>query len=382
VQDTLGRVQTSTSVIRVIGESEVLDLLSIPDIQFIAGQQFRELNLSDFIEDKETHPDSLIQWSASPVGDPGSLIIRVNDDNSVLAIADDTLEVEVVFVAHNISADVFGRDTVRVIALDPSLANRALQNFPPLTFSAGQVDSSIVLNEFLPLEFISAGGVAPSVIWTVSGQNITQPVIDTLVPHRLVVSGVGERVGIDTLTFVANVSGGFKATGQMPVTVVEAVDASTLDLQIVPNAIEPNFIDVFVIARRALAGTPNVIRSFETINSTVAVRQIEDDLAGRGVLIWGGAVQLRGGASGLVSFETQAFTELGTNVGDTASVDLATVLVGKRVALSHAGAHIDIAPNVVSAGKILVLRLFRGGRRVGCHRALGALWSVARPSGT
>lgn len=359
VQDTLGRVQTSTSVIRVIGESEVLDLLSIPDIQFIAGQQFRELNLSDFIEDKETHPDSLIQWSASPVGDPGSLIIRVNDDNSVLAIADDTLEVEVVFVAHNISADVFGRDTVRVIALDPSLANRALQNFPPLTFSAGQVDSSIVLNEFLPLEFISAGGVAPSVIWTVSGQNITQPVIDTLVPHRLVVSGVGERVGIDTLTFVANVSGGFKATGQMPVTVVEAVDASTLDLQIVPNAIEPNFIDVFVIARRALAGTPNVIRSFETINSTVAVRQIEDDLAGRGVLIWGGAVQLRGGASGLVSFETQAFTELGTNVGDTASVDLATVLVGKRVALSHAGAHIDIAPNVVSAGKILVLQTER-----------------------
>jgi len=355
-QDTLGRVQTSTSIIRVIGESEALNLLSIPDIQFIAGQQFRELDLSNFIEDDVTHPDSLIQWSVSPVGDPGSLIIRVNDDNSVLAIADDTLEVEVVFTARNISADVFGRDTVRVIALDPSLANRALQSFPPLTFTAGRGDSSIVLNEFLPSEFVSLDGVAPSVIWTVSGQNITQPVIGTVAPHQLVVSGVGERVGIDTLTIVANISGGFKATGQMQVTVVEAVDASTLDLQIVPNAIEPSFIDVFVIARRALAGTPNVIRSFETIDSTVAVRQIEEDLAGRGVLIWGGSVQLRGGASGLVSFETQAFTELGTNVGDTASVDIATVLAGKRVALSHAGAHIDIGPNVVSAGKMLVLQ--------------------------
>ena len=355
-QDTLGRVQTSTVAIRVIGESEVLRLLSIPDIQFIAGQQFRELNLSDYVEDKATHPDSLIQWSVTPVGDPKSLIIRVNDDKSVLAIADDTLEVNVVFTARNTSADVFGRDTVRVIALDPSLANRFLQEFPPVIFAAGRGDSTILLNEFLPSEFISTEGVAPNVRWAVSGQSITRPVIDTAAPHRLVLNSVGERVGIDTLTFTADISGGFTATGQMEVTVVEAVDESTLDLQIVPNPVEPSFIDVFVIARRALAGTPNVIRSFETIDSTVAVRQIEQDLAGRGVLIWAGGVQLRGGASGLVSFETQAFTELGTNVGDTASVDLATALAGKRVALAHGGAHIDIGSDAVSAGKMLVLQ--------------------------
>ena len=37
-QDSLGRVRTTTATVRVFGESEILDLQSIPDIQFIAGQ--------------------------------------------------------------------------------------------------------------------------------------------------------------------------------------------------------------------------------------------------------------------------------------------------------------------------------------------------------
>ena len=253
----------------------------MPDIQFIAGQVFRDYNLNDYIEDKETHPDSLVQWAVTPLVD-SELIIRVTSDQAIQAISDDTLEVSVVFTARNIESGIAGRDTVRVIALDPSLASLKLQDFPSIVVSSGQSDSSVVLNDFLPLEFIEEDGSVPPVSWSVSGQRITQPFIDPLEPHALRINGVGDRVGVDSLTFVADIRGGFSAVGVMVVTVAEPVDETTLQLQVVPNPIQPSYINVFVLARRALAGTPNVIRSFSTIDSTVAVSQIEDDLEGRG----------------------------------------------------------------------------------------------------
>lgn len=354
-QDTLGRVESARMALRVVGESEVMRLLSIPDVQFIAGQTFRDYNLSDYVEDKETHPDSLVQWSVTPLVE-SDLIIRVTSDQAIQAISDDTLEVPVVFTARNIESGIVGRDTVRVIALDPALASRKLQDFPPIVFQAGQSDTSVVLNDYLPAEFVEEDGSVPPISWSVSGQRITQPFIDPFEPHALRVNGIGERVGIDSLTFVADIRGGFRAVGVMIVTVSEPVDQSTLELQVVPNPIQPSYINVFIVARRALAGTPNVIRSFATIDSTVAVRQIEDDLEGSGVLIWSGGVELNSGASGLVSFEAQAFTELGTNVGDTASVNIATVLAGKPVALAHGGAQLDLSPNALEAGKMVVLQ--------------------------
>ena len=356
-QDTLGRTQSGTAIVRVFGENEVLRLLSIPDIQFIAQQNFTDMDLGDFIEDKVAHPDSVVSWTYEPIGDQGSLFIRVNTDNTVFATAADTLEALGVFVARNNEVGVVGRDTVRVIALDPSLANLQLQEFPPLVFAAGTTDSTIALNEFLPVDFLTAEGIAPQTRWAVSGQSITRPVIDNAVPHLLRISSVGQRVGIDSLTFTADIGGGFRATGIMEVTVREPVDESTLDLQVVPNPLDANFIDVFVVARRALAGTPNVIRSFETIDSTVAVRQIEEDLAGRGVLIWTGGVQLRSGSSGLVSFEAQAFTALGTDVRDTASVEIAAVRAGKRALLAHGGARLQLPPDAVAPGTTLMLQV-------------------------
>ncbi len=356
-QDSLGRTQSSTAVVKVFGEDEVLRLLSIPDIQFIAQQNFTGLQLADFIADTLAHPDSLVSWTYKPVGEQGSLFVRVNTDNTVFATAADTIETLGVFIARNNEMGVVGRDTVRILALDPSLASRQLQEFSPVVFSAGTADSTIVLDKFLPVDFLSADGTAPSTNWAVSGQSITRPVIDTQAPHLLRIDSIGDRVGVDSLTFTADIGGGFQATGTMVVTVIEPVDESTLDLQVVPNPLDASFIDVFVVARRELAGTPNVIRSFETIDSTVAVRQIEEDLQGRGVLIWTGGIQLRSGASGLVSFEAQAFTVLGTDVRDTASVKIAAVVVGKRAVLAHGGARLDLPADAVAGGTTVLLQV-------------------------
>ena len=75
------------------------------------------------------------------------------------------------------------------------------------------------------------------------------------------------------------------------------------------------------------------------------------------MLIWSGGIELSSDASGLVSFEAQAITELGTNLGDTASVNIATVLAGKAVALAHGEAQLDLMPNALEAGKRVVLQV-------------------------
>ncbi|MBT4501561.1 MAG: hypothetical protein HOC74_27780 [Gemmatimonadetes bacterium] len=370
-QDTLGRVGTTTGIVRVFGESEVLNLLSIPDIQFIAGQTAISDTLHKFIEDREAHPDSVVQWSLETTGPQGSIFIQVKPDNTLFAVAPDTGTAEVVLIARDTALGVTGRDTIRVIALDPSLGNKSLKEFPPVIFVSGQEDSSITLNDYLPDEFTTAEGDAPPARWTVAGQQITQPIIATEAPHDLLLKGVGAQIGIDTLTFVADLGGGFRAVGLMAVTVVEPVDETTLDLQVVPNPTNPFYIDLFVTARRELAGSPNVIRSFDASDSTVSVRQIEDELVERGVLIWTGSVRLPLRASGTALFQAQAFTALGTDVKDTASVSYATSVAGKALAIEHRGAVLDLPPNALPAETAVLLQVASSSVAEGAAKAVG-----------
>jgi hypothetical protein len=358
--DTLGRAQSASTTLRVYGESEVLKLQAIQDIQFIAGQVFSGLRLNDYVVDRQAHPDSLLSWSVENLGSAETIFVRVNGD-SVFAFSTDIAETQVVFVARNTKMGVAGRDTVRVIALDPALAAKPLQDFPPLVLVAGQEDSSIVLNEYLP-----EGSSSAAARWTVSGQSITSPVIDPKSPHLLHVRTVLNRIGVDSLRFVVDLGGGFTARGNLVVTVVEPVDATTLNLVVVPNVINPHFIDVFVVSRRELAGTPNVVQSFAGgTGSTVAVRQLEADLAKRTVLVWTGSVRLPPDASGQVFFTSQALTALGTPVSDTASVAVATVQAGKPVALTHGGVTLALPADVLVEGTQLLMQVAGGADRDG-----------------
>jgi hypothetical protein len=277
--DADGNSGTVLTTIRWFGETEAMELQAIPDIIFIAGQQFERLDLKAFVVDREANPDSVVEWSRDFIGSDEQIFLRVNPDNTVFASSGSTDigETEVVFIGRNSVTGITGRDTVRVISLDPASARRALQPLPNIVLISGQEDSSLVLNGFLPDDITPA-----QTAWSVSGQTITNPVIDTEAPHVLRLSGVGNRVGMDTLSFTVNLGGGFSAIGVMEVTVVEEIDDTTLGLKVIPNPLNPEFIDVFVLARRPMA-TPNVVRSFDSSDSTVAVRQVENDLSGR----WG-----------------------------------------------------------------------------------------------
>ena len=349
--DSLGRSETAVTTVRYFGASELLELRAIPDIVFIAGQFFDGLILNDFILDRDTHPDSVMNWTFLDIGATDSgIIIDVNDDSSVRVLSFDIAATEVIFIARDDSLGITGRDTVRVIAQDPALAARELQAMPPLVIQAGSVDSSIVLNDFLP------AGLEPTrTNWSVSGASITNPVIDPVAPHRLRVGTIGTAVGTDTLDFSVSLGGGITATGQMLVTVIEPVDESTLSLQIVPNPVNPNLVDFFVMARTELTSSPTVVVTFEG-DTTVAVRQIEDALSARGVLIWAGSFHVRVGGTGTLLFRAQAVTALGTLVSSQASIVLATASSGKPMALRHGPVEVFIAADAVPAGQLVYLQ--------------------------
>lgn len=328
--DSLGRTEVATTTVRYFGESERLDLLSLPDIVFIAGQSSQGIVLNNFIVDRVAHPDSVIQWSFADIGSgEGAILIRINDDSSIFALSGDITETEVVFVARDTALNVSGRDTVRVISQDPDLATQDLEPFPDLVLQAGHIDSSIVLNDFLP------DGVVPATTrWSVSGQRLTAPVIDPISPHLLRITALGNSLGADTLSLRVDLGGGFLGTGELIVNVVEPINEQTLEMRVVPNPINPQYLNFFVIARTELASSPTVVVTFAG-DSTVAVRQIEEDLSARGVLIWGGSYRVAQDATGTVTFRSTALTALGSSVTAAASVAVGELSSGKVLALRH-----------------------------------------------
>ncbi len=355
-RDSLGNSGTQTTFIRAFGESDIVNLLPLPDVQFVAGTSYTD-SLNKFIVDRVTHRDSSMQWSIeAQLHATGNIFPRVQPGNILFVAAPDTGEVEIVLVARDTVLNVSGRDTIKIIALDPATAARPLKELPPIVLLSGQADSTILLNEFLPDGIVDPG----QTIWRVSGQEITTPSINVEPPHRLTLQSVGDRLGLDTLSFVVDFGGGLTALGTMEVTVQEPTDESTLELQVLPNMFNQEFIDIYVIARRGIAGTPNVIRTFEGSDSTVAVRQIEEDLAGRKALVWSGNVHMRPGASGTIFFTAQALTVLGTPVGDTASVTVFTTVAAKASVIEHKGIELQLEADAVREGTRIIVQVEKG----------------------
>ena len=349
--DSLGRSETATTTIRYFGESERLQLLSLPDIVFISGTAYTGLTLNDFIADRQAHPDSAMMWSHVDIGQgEGNIIIQINKDSSVRALSFDITQTQVVFTARDTILGVTGRDTVRVFSQDPALGQQDLQPMPDIVLQAGTVDSSIVLNDFLP-EDIEPGNPR----WSVSGQTLTVPIIDPASPHKLRISSVGVSVGTDTLQLRVDLGGGFVATGDLTVTIIEPVDESTLSIRVVPNPLSVNYVDFFVMARTNLTSSPTVVVSFEG-DTTVAVRQIEDDLSQRHVLIWAGSFRVRLGGTGTLQFRAQAITALGSSVSATASIAVGTTRSGKALALRHGGVQLVVPNGAVDGDRLLYLQ--------------------------
>ena len=366
-----GTKKTASTTIRYIEAGKELLLAQIPDVLFVVGNPLSGLNLNTFILDRETHPDSVMQWSFGLIGTETSILIRIDQDSLLTAFSTNIDSAQIVLTARNVQEGVTGRDTVRIFAIDAPTVQ--LQPLPQLFIEAGSEDSSIVLNNFIPadLDFTPS-----SSNWTISNQRITLPFIEPAVPHLLRLGTVANRVGVDTLTLSVDLGAGFRATGQLIATVIEPISDNALELRIMPNPANPEFITVIVMSRRQLESSPTVVFSFGTADSTVAVRQTEDDLDARGVLIWSGNVQIPAGASGTVSFAAQALTALGSSVTATASISIATAVAGKPVALKHGSVELSLPSGAVDQETRIMLRASGGGPVGGAQEELTLKTSI------
>ena len=354
-QDTLGRVKSAMGMIRVVDDRGMLRLLPVPDMHFVAGGSHTSDPLDVYIEDRETHPDSVVTWSLQVLSDTGSLFAAITPERQLFATARDTGTAQVMLLARNTREQVTGRDTLRIVALSPDMAELQLKPLPAMVIGSGQVDTTVVLDSFVPDELLEDGVVPASLRWSVSGQRFTQPEIDAQPPHRLRIKGLEASAGIDTLRFTAEAGAGFRATGTMVVTVLESTDASTLVLEVVPNPLNPRYMNVFVLARRPLVNTPNVLQTFDTSDSVLVMRQIETDLETQGVLIWSGSTALNPGASGTVHFQAQARTVMGSDIADTVSVAIGTMEVGKPMVVAHGGTVLEVPAGSLPGGATVVL---------------------------
>jgi len=366
-----GTKKTASTTIRYIEAGKELRLAQIPDVQFVVGNPLSGLNLNTFVLDRETHPDSVMQWSFGLIGTETSILIRIDQDSLLTALSTNIDSAQIVLTARNVQEGVTGRDTVRIFAIDAPTVQ--LSPLPQLFIEAGSEDSSIVLNNFIPadLDFTPS-----SSNWTISNQRITLPFIEPAAPHLLRLGTVGNRVGADTLTLNVDLGAGFRATGQLIATVIEPISDNALELRIIPNPTNPEFITVIVLSRRQLESSPTVVFSFGTADSTVAVRQTEDDLDARGVLIWSGNVQIPAGASGTVSFAAQALTALGSDVNAAASISIATAAAGKAVALKHGSVELSLPSGAVVEETRIMLRASDGGPEGGAQEELTLKTSI------
>ena len=68
--------------------------------------------------------------------------------------------------------------------------------------------------------------------------------IDPISPHQLRLPPSGNSIGADTLSLRADLGGGFVASGELIVNVVEPIDDQTMELRIVPNPINPQYLRI------------------------------------------------------------------------------------------------------------------------------------------
>ena len=325
--DLLGRQRQVITSVEVVAR-EYLRLLPIPDIRFVVGHTYTGLDLDEFVGDRTAHPDSVVEWRVAYLA-ASSVLVKVKSDHSTVITSSIPADTRVAFTATNPVLGATGRDTVRIEVVSRIQGQLALKQLPEVALVAGQVDTSVRLDDYLPAH------TATDTVWSVAGQTILVPLIDTEAPHVLRLEADAATVGRDTLTFSVSLGRGFTASGSLRVTVREPVDENTLRIEIVPNPFQPHYLALYVAARRALSRTPVLLRTLAGIERALPLKPIEADLDRRGVAIWSSATQLPRGLTGMVSFGASAQTIQGTQLRATASLAAATVGAGKPAVLRH-----------------------------------------------
>ena len=250
--------QVLTGVVAVEILTPPLRLGEMRDLFLVAGQTDSTRVLDDYVESGDAEK---IEWSA---GGTEELVVRIDPDSHRLRVTASQSfigEEWIVFTA------VLGEErvvaTLRVAVLESPPVLR-LADFPDLTLSAGQVDSSLVLDEYV------AVGDPTSVQWEVESGGAVEVEIDA--GTRRVRLRALESFEEVELLFTASLDGERASEPlrvRLEVAPVELVLASIPEVKILQGTIDSSLVlDRFLVAGDTL-GISWAVRGGGLVKATV-----------------------------------------------------------------------------------------------------------------
>lgn len=330
-----GRVREDTLQVTVTGatgQTQALSLLPLPDVRFVAGRGLHLFDLDDFVVDRAANPDSVMSWQSRFVG-AADMIVQIRADRRVFVSAARAGQVDIAFEARNLLRNITGRDTVRLTAVADSF-NRLPLSLPEMTIAPGRRDS-LNLDALLP-----AIADATDTSWVVSGQRLTTPLIDTGAPHWLRVTAPPERIGIDTLTVRADLGRGFGVVGPLRVVVRELIAERDFRVLLLPNAVAPDRLSVYIVSRHPLDVAPVARR--DNLFPSLSLRSTITDLSTHGLLVWHGTATLPRPLSGRTIVSATGRTERGTLLEATSSIVYGRAGKGAPLSLTLDGRSLQV----------------------------------------
>jgi len=345
--DGLEAVQTLTIRIATAGTSPQPDpdalpvLASLPTLTVQAGEFDQSLDLDEYISGIDP---SLVSWQASGQQhlqvfvDPGTRQV------TVLAEAGwsgpEIIVLRGTDAAGNVVEGLLG---VQVLA---PLSGLKLRDLTEAALFAG--DSTVVLDASALLD-----GVADlsQLAWSVSSPaSLTATYLAA--DGSLVIAGSAfAQPGIQLVDLVARDSTGAEAAGRVllqihPIDGSKGLESEALRVAVVPNAIQPEFLDVFVLSD--VAGGPPRLRLQREEWSEMAL-----DSSGAG--IWQGRHVLQPGIDGSVRFLALAMDHDWQPLAADFAIQVATARPGTAKRIAMPGATVDFGPDAFAAETVVAV---------------------------
>ncbi len=348
VVDPDGHESTRSWSLRIVGTdgSEPIavppapTLAPLPSLTIKAGEFDQSIILDEYVDGVDP---AVLSWEIT--GNEHSQVFVDPESHTLTVLADadwsgsDVLVLRGTDLAGNTVEGLVG---VEILAAEFEFA------LPELTeISAFAGDTSIELDP----NVLVTGANPAELTWEARG---SQPIAVTFDPdtERLVLTAAGFHEDTEEITLVAREEEGREVIGRVivrahPADGSHGVEIPKLRVAVVPNAVQPDYLDVFVVSDIELSRSPR-LRARESDWSDLTV-------SGAAPGIWHGSYVLRPGIEGAVGLLALAMDEQQEALKATLDLSVGTALPASAKTVSAAGASVRFEPNAFSREAVVAL---------------------------
>jgi len=309
--DTDGYYDEETVNVHVFPRDGSPVILGLPDV-YITKNTPKTIDLNDyvFIYPEEMKPR--LEWSFTGTEDKVDIEINNTTKEAEFSVKDPDFKGvrQFTFICTNPDSGKSDSDIIDVYVTygKPPILGR----MPDITFFSGQKDSSIHLNKYV----VDFDTPVDSLSWFVAGNNnilynnsYLQPGED----HILRLWSKSGFVGVETISIGVVDPEGNVASDTVR---VQVLSPTSIDISVLVNPIDANFIDVIVISNDSLYGNPNIRIRFNESEDLITTSKISN------AFMWKGDYIFPQEKSGLAKILAYAVDIYGTKHSDSLDFSL------------------------------------------------------------